>query len=192
MILPKQLRNRFAAVGDGDGAGAVEQLFAGVDPHRGVNGGVEIGDGYRVFDDLFAQLVGDAPGSAMFEPASGQDHAETTALMSASTTTVEGSGATEFGADDYQRFVEHLLVFQIGDQGRQGDVEFFDEKMLVQLTFVVSVPSGAVDKIEVVGNFDETHPALHQSPGEQTTLSELASVGVAQVIGFVVSTENAA
>ncbi len=62
--------------------------------------------------------------------------------------------------------------------------------MLVELSFVVSVPAGSVDKIQVVRAFDKPHASFDQASGKQTTLAELATVASAQVGRFSVQFER--
>ena len=57
--------------------------------------------------------------------------------------------------------------------------------MLVLLPFVVRVPAGAVDKVEIERHFDESHATLNQTPRQQTTLSKLSTIALAQAAGLV-------
>ena len=41
-------------------------------------------------------------------------------------------------------------------------VQITDEQVLIFLTFVVCVPTGAVDEIQIVRHLDESHAALHE------------------------------
>ena len=54
-----------ASISDGDGAGAVHEFVVGIDSQCGMNRGVEIGDGNRIFDDFFRELVGGTESALM-------------------------------------------------------------------------------------------------------------------------------
>ncbi len=62
--------------------------------------------------------------------------------------------------------------------------------MLVDDPVVVDVPTGAVDEIEVVGDFDEPHATLQQPPRQQATLAELTAIRIPQVGRFLVQVED--
>ena len=83
------------------------------------------------------------------------------------------------------------FVLEIRDQGGDGGVEFLNQAVLIENAFVVDVPAGAVEEVEIVGDFDETHSAFHEAPTEQAALTKLAAVEVAQACGFLVDLESA-
>lgn len=97
--------------------------------------------------------------------------------MTTSAAAIELRRATKLRADDDERLVEQALLFQVRHQCRDGLVELLDEDVLVELAVVVGVPAGAVDEVQVMGDFDEAHAALDQASGEQAALAELAAVG---------------
>ena len=115
-----------------------------------MNRGVEVGDGDGVLDDLLAEFVGDAVRSLMFQAAASEQQAEAGTLMSATASPVIGSRPAELRADGDECLVEDALSLEVRDQSGQGDVEFLDEQVLVLLAFVVSIPAGAVDEVEIV------------------------------------------
>src|SRR5207302_3784246 len=59
-------------------------------------------------------------------------------------------------------------------------VEIPDEQVLFLLRSVMGVPAGAVQEIQVERDFDEADSGLHQAPGQQAALPELASIFFAQ------------
>ena len=71
-----------------------------------------------------------------------------------------------------------LRFFQVDDQRRHRRVEFLDQFVLLQNAGIVHVPASAVQKVEVVRDFDEPHASLDQSPRKQAALAELAAVAV--------------
>ena len=162
-----------------------------IDPEGGVDRGVEVRDRHGVFEDVLTQFVRDTVGALMFQPATGKQQAEATALMSAPAATVIRGGTSEFGADCDQRLIKDALLLKVDDQSRKSDVEFFDEQVLILLAFVVSVPARAVDEVQVVGDFNETNTGLDKTPGEQATLSKFATVSMTQIVGLVLQSEVA-
>src|SRR5436190_12759489 len=50
----------------------------------------------------------------------------------------------------------------------------------------MDIPAGAVEEVEVVGDFDETDAALDEPAGEEAALAELAAVFVAEGGGLAV------
>ena len=48
--------------------------------------------------------------------------------------------------------------------------------MLILLTFVMSIPAGAVDEIEIVRYLDKPHAGLDKTSRQQTALAELTAV----------------
>jgi len=106
---PEQLRDGRALIGDRNGAGAVEEFPRRIDPHRGVDRRVEIRNRNRAFENGFAHLIGDAVGALVLETSSGEDEAEAGSLVAAAASAVVGGGASEFGADGDESFVEEVL-----------------------------------------------------------------------------------
>ena len=80
--------------------------------------------------------------------------------MAASATSVESGRASELGRDDDERLVEQILFFEVGYQCRQGRVELADQKVLIDLSFVVRVPASSVDEIQVVRNLSQHLPGM--------------------------------
>ena len=54
-----------SSIGDWDGAVAIHEFVVGIDSQCGMNRGVEIGDGNRIFDDFFRELVGGTENALM-------------------------------------------------------------------------------------------------------------------------------
>ena len=116
-----------------------------------MDGGVKIGHGHRVFLDFFAELVvGDAVGAHVIESSTGEDQTESRSLMTPSAPVVELGGTPELGADCHQCLIEQALLFQIANQRGQGGVEFLNQNVLIELSLEMSIPTRAVDEIEVV------------------------------------------
>ena len=113
------------------------------------------------------------------------------ALMAASAAAVEFRRPAEFGGDDDQRLIQQPLLFQIRDQRRDGGVQLLDQLVLLEDALVVDIPAGAVEEVQVVRHFDESHAALDQSAAQQAALAELAAVSVSQVGRFAVQLEDA-
>ena len=79
--------------------------------------------------------------------------------MAAAAAGVELRRPAELGGHDDQRLVEQLVLFQVDDQRRQRLVELLDQLVLLELAFVVRVPAGAVDEVQVGRHLDEPHAA---------------------------------
>ena len=69
-------------------------------------------------------------------------------------------------------------------------VELLNERMLPQNAFIVYVPARAVEKVQVVRDFDESNARLNQPPGQKASLPELTAVSIAQARRFLVQREN--
>src|ERR1044071_9857884 len=52
--------------------------------------------------------------------------------------------------------------------------------MLLELPFVVSIPTRAIEEIQIEGNFNKSDAPLHQSPRQQASLSKLRPVRIPQ------------
>ena len=115
-----------------------------------MNRGVKIGNRNRILYNLLAQVIGNSVGSVVLQPAAGQQQTEAAPLVSATSPTIVRSRPTEFCTDRDERFIQDALSFEVADQSRQCNVEFFNEQMLILLALVVSVPAGAVDEIEIM------------------------------------------
>ena len=165
-----------AVVGDRHGAAGGVELLGGVDPERGVDRGVEVGDRDGPVDDRPGQVVGGADDPAGAEAAAGQQGAEGGGLVAPAAAGVELGGAAELGGDDDQRRVEPADPLQVVEQGGEGAVELGDQLVLLELALVVGVPAGAVEEVEVVRDLDEPDARLDQPAGQQAALAELAAV----------------
>src|SRR5581483_12227119 len=102
------------------------------------------------------------------------------ALVAAAAAGVELGGPAELRRQHDERAVEEVAAFQVKDQGRQGGVQFLDQKVLALLALVVGVPAGAVEEVEIVRHFNEADAGLGQAAGEQAALAELAAIALAQ------------
>jgi hypothetical protein len=67
--------------------------------------------------------------------------------VAAPSASVELWGTPKLGADDEERFVEEVMIFQIFNQGGERVIEFADEGVLIVDALVVNVPASAVDEI---------------------------------------------
>ena len=150
---------------------------------------VRDGDGPR--DGFHGQVVGLTDSRAGFQPAAGEDDAEGFGIMAATATRVESGGAAEFRGHDDERFVETLFLFEVFDECGECRVEFANESVLLKNAFIVDVPPGSVDEVEIVRDFDESDAGLSQSPGQKAALTKLAAIGVAEIGGFLVEVEDA-
>ena len=136
-------------VGNGDRAFAGVEVFVGIDAQRAVDGGEQIGDGDRFFENDFTKVVSDTYRATVAQTAPGQGDAESFRVVAAAAAGIEFWRAAEFAGDDYQRFIQQLGGLQIFDQRGECLIELLDENVLLELAVVVGVPAGAVDKIEV-------------------------------------------
>src|SRR3954451_10918222 len=103
---------------------------------------------------------------------------------------VELRWPTELAGDDDQCLVEQPFLFQIDDERGQRLVELLDQRMLPNNAIIVHVPTGAVEKIEIVRDLDKPDPRLRKSPREQAPLTELAAVGLTQAVRLTAELEN--
>ena len=161
----------------------------GVDSQGGMNGGVEVGDGDRVPDNLFGEVVGGTEGALMIQTTPGENEREGRSLMAAAAVAVELGGTSELGGDDNEGFVEESFFFKVAHKRGEAVVEVLNEFVLLELSFPVGVPTGAVDEARVVGEFDKADPVLNEAPGEEAALAEFAFVGVAKVGWFGIEIE---
>jgi hypothetical protein len=125
----------------------------------------------------------------MAQTAAGQHEAESVGLVAATAAAVELAGATELGADHDEGFVEETFFLEIGNQRGERGVELADENVLVELAGVVGVPTGAVDKIQIVRDLDEADAGLHQAAREEAALAKLAAVALARRGGLLAELE---
>ena len=73
-------------------------------------------------DRLLAEFIGRAVAEAAFHSAAGQPHRIASVRVTAAAGIVFARLAAELAAPDHQRFVEHSLLFQIGQQGRDRTI----------------------------------------------------------------------
>src|SRR5437762_2414957 len=99
---------------------------------------------------------------------------------------VEAGRAAKFAGDDDQRFVEQPLVFEVEHERGESFVELLNQPVLLQDAFVMNIPAGAVQKIEIMRDFDEPDAGFDESAGEQASLAEFAAVGIAKAAWFLV------
>src|SRR5579859_7649031 len=104
-------------IGDRYRARTCEKHFVWIDPESAMDGRVEIRDRNGPFDDglgKFISLADDASGS---QSAAGQHCAECLGMVAAPAAAVELRRTSELGGNHNQRSLQHLLVFQILEQG---------------------------------------------------------------------------
>ena len=70
------------------------------------------------------------------------------------TANIELRRPSELGRNHDECLVEETLLFQIRNQRRNSGVQFPDQFVLIQDTFVMNVPSRAVHKIEIMRDLD--------------------------------------
>lgn len=155
--LAEERSNRLPLVGNRDRPRSIEQLLARIDPKRRVDRCVEVRNRNRVFENLFPQLIRHSISALMLQAASSQNHAEGGALVTTSSSTIKLRGPSKFRTNHNQSLVENALVLEILDKSGKRDIQLLNQHMLILLTFVVSVPSCAIDEIEIVRNFDKPH-----------------------------------
>jgi hypothetical protein len=63
--LGKESCDGSASISDGDWARAVHEFVVGIYSQCGMNCGVEVGNGNRVFDDFFGEAVGGSESALM-------------------------------------------------------------------------------------------------------------------------------
>ena len=125
----------------------------------------------------------------MFEPGSGEDERESGALMAAPPVAIEFGRAAELGGDDDEGFVEEVLFLEVIHERGDAVVGVPDEFVLLELTFAVSVPTGAVEKAGVVGKLNEANAVLDEASREEAPLTKFAAVFVPEVCRFGVEVE---
>jgi hypothetical protein len=94
----------------GTGRGAVHEFLAGVDAHRGMDGGVEIHQRHGILTIFLGEVIGDAVGAAVLQAAAGQHHREGGALVAAATAAVEFGRTAKLGADGDEGLVEQAFL----------------------------------------------------------------------------------
>src|SRR5262249_29859295 len=107
----KQLFQRLTVIREGHGPVVWRQeMFVGIDAQRPVNGGVIIGHGHRMLDNLLAEAVGRADHAAAFDAPSEHDATKCVALMSAAALPVELSWTSEVGSYYHEGAIQHLSL----------------------------------------------------------------------------------
>lgn len=56
--------------------------------------------------------------------------------------------------------------------------------MLIQLAFVMGIPVGAIDDIQIVRDLDETDSGSQQASSQQAALAEFAAICLSQIACF--------
>ncbi len=110
-----------------------------------------------------------------------QDAGEGGALVTAASPTIELGWSTEFTGDHNQRFIQELSRFQsrINDERRFQILEQF--VLLENPVLCTSQP--AIEKIEIVRDFQESNSPFDQPTCQQAALSKLATIAVAKFEG---------
>ena len=88
-----------------------------VDAHLRQQRGVNVVDRGAVFRGMIAELVGRPVGEARFEAAADKPHGKAGQVM-VSSAALGHRRATELGAEDDDRVVEHAPLLEIDDQSR--------------------------------------------------------------------------
>src|SRR4029453_10616968 len=77
-----------------------------------------------------------------------------------------------------------------GHKSRQSLVQLLNQRVLPQNAFVVHIPAGAVEEVQIVRNLDEPHARFHQPPREQAPLPELAAIRISQTARLLTELED--
>ena len=120
----------------------------------------------------------------MIQPSSCDYVGEAFGLVTASASRVESARSPEFGIDENDGLFKKVVILQVEDERGKCVIEILDQQMLLELPGVVGVPTRAVLKIIAIGNLNETDARLKEAPRKEATLSEFASIGIAQVGRF--------
>lgn len=70
--------------------------------------------------------------------------------MTTPVASIEGGRTPELVIDDDQGFVEEREGVEISDQGGQRLIRILEQHVWFELSLIVGIPTGSVDKIEVV------------------------------------------
>ena len=128
------------------------------------HGRVEVVHMDATVDDVVGQLVGLAVGDTRFDTATGHPVSEAVRMVVApafvllADAALHVAGPSEFAAPNDQRVLEHVPLFEIGDERGGGLVNFPCVDGKIALHAAVLIPTG-------VKELDELHTALSQSAG---------------------------
>src|ERR1051325_5760513 len=105
--------------------------------------------------------------------------------MTAPTAGVKLARPAKFRGYDHQRLLKQFAPLHIQDQRGQSPIQILNQQMLLELPFVVSIPTRAIEEIQIEGNFNKSDAPLHQSPRQQASLSKLRPVRIPQLSRFL-------
>ena len=99
-----------------------------VDSQRRQQRGVKIAEAGSLFGgDSFAVRIGCSMDISASKPTSGEQHAEARRPMIATGGDVDLRCPTELASADDERMIEQVSFAQVGEQGRKGGVERFQQ-----------------------------------------------------------------
>ena len=134
-----------------------------------------------VLDRMHAELVGRADDLAPLHAAAGQPHREAVRVVIAAVTLLAHRRSTEFAPPDDECFVEQSPLLQVPQKGGHRLVGLAAMQAVVLFNLAVGVPLAARARVQL----HEPDTPLHESPGEQTVLSESLRPLVAQTVGLL-------
>lgn len=152
------------------------------------DGGVEVADMKRVFDDVVREVVGFSVDGAAFGAAAGHPHGEATRVVVATVvfpgeTALGVDGAAKFTAPDDESVFEHAPLFEVFDQGMARLIDVFALGGHATIDVGVVVPVVVVDLHEADTAFNEA--AGHEGAiGERTRFFGFFTVEFEDVVGF--------
>lgn len=145
-----------------------------VHAHEAEDGGVDVVKVDFVFRGGEAEFVGAAVGHAAFDATACEPHAEAVGVVVAAGRALafaEGHAA-EFTAPHDESFVEHAALFEIGEEGGDGLVDFGAVLAVVLLDALVGVPR--LFEVAAAGvELDEADAALDEPAGDEAVAAKL-------------------
>src|SRR5262245_1015305 len=140
-----------------------------IEPHEVQRCGVQIVHMDAIVDLLVAELLSGPVCQAAFDAATGQEHAETLAVVTAAVLYVDAAvrfhprRPAELAAHDNQRLLEKSTSFQVLDQRRDWLVRL-ERQLAMDQDIVMTVPGDILAEIQLHG----ADTSLHEAPGDQT------------------------
>tara|TARA_B100000530_G_scaffold258971_1_gene172288 strand:+ start:143 stop:682 length:540 start_codon:yes stop_codon:yes gene_type:complete len=153
-------------IGEADVATAeAVREFPVVHSHQVEQGGVEIVDLEAPNGGLVTPLVGFSMGESRFHTPPCHPEAEPEFIMIATGASLREGSTPEFPGPEHECFIEHPAIPEVLEEGSDRLIDSAGVISMVLDEVSVSIPS-----LETVyhwnGEFNEAHPAFHQSSGD--------------------------
>src|SRR5438876_688438 len=127
-----------------------------------------------VLDGSITQLIGRAVNEAALDAAAAQPDAESGIMVVAAITALAHRGAAKFAGPNEQGILEHIALFEIGDQCHARAIYFLRLERDAFLYAAVVVPI-------LVVKLDEANAALSQAARQQAVRGEGAVARLAAI-----------